>query len=82
MTNNNKKIILITRSKNNYLEILDRYRIKDLFDVIIHINNKEEKYNFIEDNSILIDDSFRERNFYRSSVYCFGLDNFKILMED
>jgi hypothetical protein len=79
---NNKKIILITRSKNNYLDILEKYRIKDLFDVIIHINNKEEKYNLIEDYSILIDDSFRERNFYRESVYCFGLDNFKILLED
>ena len=44
------------------------------------INNNEEKHKLINTNSILIDDSFRERNFNKDNVYCFNLDNYKIIL--
>lgn len=61
--NENKKIILLTKHKGNLEEELDKFRIKDIFDEIIHIKPEEQKSDYIKDiNSIFIDDSFAERN--------------------
>lgn len=60
--NENKKIILITRHTGELERSLERYRIKQLFDEIIHLNTQEKKSDFIKENhSIFIDDSFVER---------------------
>jgi hypothetical protein len=76
------KLYLITRSKIDFYEILKKYKIENIFDGIIHIRDNSPKYDFIKENSIFIDDSFKERNFYKQGVWCFGLDNFKILIND
>lgn len=60
--NENKKIILISRHDGDLENSLQTYRIKQLFDEIIHIQKQEKKSDFIKENSsIFIDDSFAER---------------------
>lgn len=60
--NDGKKIILLTRHHGELRETLDRHRITDLFDEVIHLKNGEKKSGFIrEQNAILIDDSYSER---------------------
>jgi predicted ATP-grasp superfamily ATP-dependent carboligase len=59
------QIILITRHKKNIYESLSEYCISEkLFDKIIHLNeidNNKKKCEFMTQEDILIDDSFRER---------------------
>jgi len=60
----NKKcpITLITRHKKNIQEELQKRCIDKIFSEIIHLQNGEEKYNYIKNkNAIFIDDSYGER---------------------
>lgn len=61
--NNNKKIILISKSKQeDKIRYLKRYRIENLFDEIIWLNEEDNKAEYIKHNeSIFIDDSFSQR---------------------
>lgn len=60
--NGNKKIILLTRHKKDILESITRYKIGDIFDEIINIEENQTKSMYIKQKkSIFIDDSFRER---------------------
>jgi hypothetical protein len=60
--NEKKRLILISRHKDKLPETLLKYRITNLFDEIIHLQNNENKAHHITaENSILIDDSFAER---------------------
>ncbi len=60
--NSNKKIILLTKHKGNLKQELKEFRILEIFDEIIHIEDDDEKYKYIKEaNSIFIDDSFSER---------------------
>lgn len=60
--NKNKKIYLITKHKKNITQTLKRYKLKELFDKIYHINHSNEKADIIKHkNAIFIDDSFSER---------------------
>lgn len=60
--NRNIKIYLITIHDGDLNNLLDKFRIKDLFDKIIWIKDGEEKYKFIESqDSIFIDNSFNHR---------------------
>ncbi len=61
--NQNKRIFLITKNKNNSLyKKLDEYGIKNVFDNIFHMSEEEKKTNYmIRTKSLLIDDSFVER---------------------
>lgn len=63
MYNLKKKIILITRHERDVKETLNRFRLTNLFDSIIHIKNIEEKKSahIKSSSSIFIDDSFSER---------------------
>lgn len=57
-----KKIILITKHRNNIYKTLNQLKLIDFFDKIVHIKKNEKKYKFIEDiRSIFVDDSFSER---------------------
>ena len=61
--NENKKIILITKSRISIKKALSKYSISEaLFDDIIHLKPTDNKSKFITNNSsIFIDDSFNER---------------------
>lgn len=57
-----KHISLITRHTGNLEEILERKRLKQIFDRVIHIKDDTPKSNYIDTKkSIFIDDSYRER---------------------
>ncbi len=58
----NKKIVLITRHAGEIHESLEKYRISELFDEIIHLKENEIKSAYINaENAIFIDDSYSER---------------------
>lgn len=81
--NSNKNLILITKHSGNLLESLERYRLKELFHEIIHLNATEEKSEYIDKrDSIFIDDSFRERKKVRQRCHVpvFSLDMIDMLM--
>lgn len=60
--NEKKKIILLTKHEGNLEEGLQKFRIKNLFDEIIHIKKEEQKADYIKNSdAIFIDDSFAER---------------------
>lgn len=63
LVNENKKIYLLTRHKDNIENTLRKYKLsKDIFTEIIWINQEKLKSEYIEpEKSIFIDDSFRER---------------------
>jgi len=79
--NEGKKVYLITKNKkNNLAKTLHKFGIGHIFDDIIHLKETEKKADFIEKNSILIDDSFRERKeAIDSGIYAFGNDIIDVL---
>jgi hypothetical protein len=57
-----KKIILITKHRNNIYKTLNQLQLINFFDKIVHIKQYQKKYKFIKKNkSIFVDDSFSER---------------------
>jgi len=60
--NRGVRLILLTRHAGNLKETLDRYRLAQLFDEIVHLSPDQPKADAIRDRSaIFIDDSFSER---------------------
>ena len=83
--NEKKKVILITKHKHNLKKTLERFRIQDIFDNIIHLKADEEKVDFIKQaDSVFIDDSFSERKkvYDRKKIPVFGTENFDVLLND
>jgi hypothetical protein len=60
--NEGKKLVLITKHVLDLSETLNKYRLQNLFDEIVHKEMKMLKHEFCtEPSSIFIDDSFAER---------------------
>jgi predicted ATP-grasp superfamily ATP-dependent carboligase len=60
--NQGKKIILLTRHREDLNETLTKYRLLGLFDEIIHLRYGEKKSSHIcQTDAIFLDDSFAER---------------------
>ena len=60
--NNKIKIILLTKHEADLNQTLNKHRISQLFDQIIHIKKTDEKSNYIKTkDAIFIDDSHVER---------------------
>jgi ATP-grasp domain-containing protein len=82
--NNDNKIILITKHKGNIIKSLEKYNIsKKIFNKIIHLKQKQNKYKFIKNNSILIDDSFSERKsvFDKKQIPVFSSNEIECLLK-
>ena len=84
--NSGIKITLLSKHDNEKLgnldELLNKLRIKNLFDRIIHLNPRDCKYKYIDNkNSIFIDDSFAERKEIANNcgIPVFGLDMMEVL---
>ena len=76
-----KKIILISKHKENIYETLQKYKIdKTIFSQIIHISKEDEKYKYMSLNSIFIDDSFTERKKVKNqlNIPTFSVDTINI----
>lgn len=86
--NLDKNIYLITKSSlsiEDLVELLKRYKVYALFDKIIHINSDDKKKKYIKPISILVDDSFSERNDCAdidNNIYVFSVDGACCLASD
>ena len=82
--NNGKKIILLTKHKQDIKETLSKFAISTLlFDDILLLEQNQNKSGFIKNtNSIFIDDSFAERKevFDTLKIPVFGLDAVESLL--
>ena len=81
--NENKRIILMSKHDGDLMSQLREFRLYELFDEIIHIERKDEKNRYIQDrDSILIDDSFAEREKVREAtgINVFGPEMVMALM--
>ena len=81
--NEQKKIILITKHNKNIYQTLTEYRLQSLFDEIIHLKIEDQKYKFINGDSIFIDDSFAERQkvYYNLGIPVFSPDAVESLLK-
>ncbi len=76
-----KKIILLSKTTNDYMGFLETYGLQKIFTEFIIIDAKSNKADFIEENSILIDDSHAERFVaqFLKNVIAFDLTNYQII---
>lgn len=83
--NKGKKLILLTRHKENPQDTLKKFSISEmLFDGIIHINMDDKKSDYIsESKAIFIDDSFAERKDVKEKqgIPVFDLDMIESLID-
>ena len=63
-------VILISKHKGNLDKSLKKFKIKNLFKEVIHLNKNEKKFMYMKENSILIDDSFAERKEAKNNGFC------------
>ena len=88
--NKGKKVFLLTKHKEDIYETLNKYLINyNLFDELIVIDGKKySKEDFIENNSIFVDDSFGEREqvnrhkHNNDNIFTFDTDSIEILLND
>ena len=81
------KISLITKHDDLLLDVpldqlLLKYKLKDMFDRIIHLAADDEKYRYIDNSqAIFIDDSFAERKAIKEkcSLHVFSVDMVEVL---
>ena len=80
--NEDKKVFLITKNKkNNLTKILHKFGITHIFDEIIHLYENQKKIDFMKRNSVLIDDSFKERaEALDAGIYSFDVNSINILL--
>lgn len=79
------RIVLLTKHEADVDQTLRNYRLVEIFDEIIHIDQPAEKWNFIrEPDAILIDDSFSERKSVseRLGILTFDCSMLEMLMDD
>jgi hypothetical protein len=82
--NEEKKITLLTRHRNDIRKSLEKNRLGSIFDRIIHIDSGKRKSDYIDNvNSIFIDDSFVERVdvFQKKQIPVFGIDMIRSLLK-
>ena len=60
--NQGKKVKLVTRHQHDLSDTLHKYRLVNLFDDVIHVNDGAAKSSVItEKDAVFVDDSFAER---------------------
>lgn len=78
------KVKLITKHCLDIKESLNKFRLDNLFDEVIHLKQEDNKYKYITSNSsIFIDDSFAERKdvFKHKGIPVFSPDMVESLMQ-
>ena len=81
--NKDKKVYLITKNtKNNLTKTLHCFGITNIFDDIIHLRENELKVDYMNNKSLLIDDSFQERKVAIDyGHYAYGIDSIDVLLD-
>jgi hypothetical protein len=76
--NQGKKIHLITKHEFDIVESLAKYRLKGLFDEVVHLKKDDQKWRYITNkDSIFIDDSYAERKHIKENL---GIEVFSVDM--
>ena len=79
------KVVLISKAVSDVENVLENWRLKGLFDEVIHLTKDDSKADFIEPNgSIFIDDSFSERKsvFDKHAISTFDCSMIELLIDD
>lgn len=79
-----KPVVLITRHADDVTATLEKYRIAQLFDQVVHLLEGEPKSAHVEgERPLFIDDSFRERAEVAraTNAWCFDLSMMEILYQ-
>ncbi len=82
--NQNKRLVLISKHKGDLDAELSRYRLKQLFDQVLHLERNESKSDYIkESDAIFIDDSYGERRVihYEKGIPVFDTHMVECLVE-
>ncbi len=83
--NRGVRVVLITKHSKNLDQTLKKYRLAGIFDEIIHLEQSEDKADYIcEDKAILIDDSFSERKAVsqKLGILTFDCSMIEMLIDD
>jgi carbamoyl-phosphate synthase large subunit len=83
--NERRRLILLTRHREDLDATLARFRLTGLWDRIVRVAEDEEKSDFIEErDAILIDDSFGERlsASERLGIATFDSSMLELLLDD
>jgi hypothetical protein len=84
--NAGRRLILLTRHAERLEDTLERMRLTELWDEIIHLRDPaaEKADSIREPDAILIDDSFRERRIARErrGIATFDSSMIELLMDD
>jgi carbamoyl-phosphate synthase large subunit len=83
--NGDHPLVLLTRHRGDLEQTLDRFRLRGLWDRVIHVADDQAKADFItEPDAILIDDSFRERAdaHARRGIATFDASMLELLLDD
>jgi hypothetical protein len=78
------KLILITKHDRVVEETLEQYRLRHVFDEIIHLPKEDSKYRYMDpEGAIFIDDSFAERFQVHQHLHIpvFAPDNVECLLD-
>lgn len=67
--NQKSKVFLISKHQGNLEKKLKELGIFYLFDAVFHLEKEQNKCDFMKEDSILIDDSFKERNSVREKGF-------------
>lgn len=79
-----KKINLITKHREVVVDTLNKFKIGNIFDEIIHLNHTQLKSDYIKNtNSIFIDDSYSERMDVKSkhNINVFSPDMIELIID-
>jgi predicted ATP-grasp superfamily ATP-dependent carboligase len=80
-----KKILLLTKHKNELSEVIAHYAIdKNIFSEIVHINEDENKSDYIScEKAIFVDNSYQERRRVASvhGIPVFDVDGIEVLLD-
>ena len=84
--NDNKKVILLSKHSGCLEDDMMMHHLSTtMFDSVVHISDDDEKWRYITGpNSILIDDSFKERKeaYMNKNIHVFDIDMIECLIDD
>jgi hypothetical protein len=83
--NKGKRVALITKHDKDLKKTLEKYRLNNIFDEVIHLDRTESKADHIDrHDAIFIDDSFSERKKVseKLGIYTFDCSMLEVLLDE
>ncbi len=83
--NKGKRVVLITKHDKDLKKTLEKYRLNNIFDEVIHLDRSDSKADHIDGHdAIFIDDSFSERKKVseKLGIYTFDCSMLEVLLDE